>query len=196
MSKSIFIIGQSGSGKDTLAASLIEYLGGESKVLYISTGEELRKFTKGEYLTAKLAKSNNEKGHIAPWFVIVGCWFRKLSEEFTGEQIMLWNGTPRSAKEFEILSQMIEFYGRHADMIHLQVPDEECLKRITDRQNAIGREETKTEQSIRNKLQFYYDKVLPAIELAKTDQNFTVHEIDGAGSKEEVFERVKKALSI
>lgn len=196
MQKAIFIIGQSGAGKDTLASNLLEYLGGPQKVLYISTGDELRKFTKEENLTAKLSKDNNEKGHIAPWFVIVGCWFKRLSADFTGEETMLWNGTPRSAREFEILSQMIGFYGRHADMVHLLVPDEECLKRITDRQNAIGREETKTEESIRNKLQFYYDKVLPAINLAKEDENFTVHEVDGLGTREEVFERVKKALNI
>ena len=196
MSKTIFIIGQSGAGKDTLAESLLEYLGGRDSVLYISTGDELRKFTRESGITAKLAKDNNEKGHIAPWFVIVGCWFQKLSTEFTGEETMLWNGTPRSVKEFEILSQMVEFYGRHADMIHLQVSDDECLRRIVERQRSIGREETKTEDAIKNKLQFYYDKVLPAIELAKGDKNFTVHEIDWVGSKEEVFERVKEALEI
>lgn len=196
MSKAIFIIGQSGAGKDTLADNLDKYLSQKEKVLYISTGNELRKFTKEENMTAKLAKENNEKGHIAPWFVIVGCWFKKLAQEFNEDEIMLWNGTPRSVKEFEILSQMVGFYGKHADMIYLKLSDEECHSRIIERQKIEKRDETGNTEAIKNKMQFFYDEVLPAIELAKVDKNFTVHEIDGSGTREEVFERVKISLNL
>lgn len=196
MQRPIFIIGQSGAGKDTLASNLLKHLESKGKTLYISTGEELRKFTKNDSLTARLAKENNEKGHIAPWFVIVGCWFAKLSFEYTGEENMIWNGTPRSLKEFEILSQMVGFYGQHADMIYLKLSDEECRRRIEERQKNEGREETGSVEAINNKLKFFHEKVLPAIELAKKDENFTVHEIDGTGTREEVFERAKKALNL
>lgn len=196
MSRNIFIIGQSGAGKDTLANNLLKYLETKGKTIYISTGDELRKLTKMDSFTARLAKENNEKGHIAPWFVIVGCWFAKLNSDFTGEENMIWNGTPRSVKEFEILSQMVGFYGQHADMIYLKLSDEECRRRIVERQRIENREETKSEESINNKLKFFYEGVLPSIELAKTDKNFTVHEIDGEGTREEVFDRTIKALNL
>lgn len=196
MSRIIFIIGQSGAGKDTLAQNLIKHLEQKEKVVYISTGDELRKFAKEENFTARLTRENNQKGHIAPWFVIVGCWFKKLSQDFTGVETLLWNGTPRSVKEFEILSQMVGFYGQQADMIYLKLSDEECRRRIVERQKIEGREETGSEEAINNKLKFFYEGVLPSIELAKGDMNFTVHEIDGDGTREEVLERTKKALNL
>lgn len=196
MSRTVFIIGQSGAGKDTLANNLTKLFESLGKSIYISTGDELRKFTKEDNFTSKLAKTNNENGHIAPWFVIVGCWSKKLFVEFTGSENMVWNGAPRSVKEFEILSQMVSFYGQHADMIYLKLSDEECLARIVERHRVEKREETKSEESIKNKMQFFYDQVLPAIELAKEDKNFTVHEIDGMGTREEVLERTIKALNL
>lgn len=196
MQRPIFIIGQSGAGKDTLAQNLTKHLEQKGKIIYISTGDELRKFTKEESFTANLARENNQKGHIAPWFVIVGCWFKKLSEDFTGAETLLWNGTPRSVKEFEILSQMLGFYGQHADMIYLKLSDEECRRRIVERQRLEGREETGSEEAINNKLKFFYEGVLPSIELAKQDKNFTVHEIDGEGTREEVFEKTLKSLQV
>lgn len=197
MPRIIFIIGQSGAGKDTLATSLTKLFEEKSgSTISFSSGDEVRKFGQSGTYTAKLFRENNQKGKLAPWFALIGAHFNKINNEFTGDENIIWNGSPRTPREFEINSQMVGFYGLKADLIHLKVPDEECLRRIIERQKLENREETTNPQAINNKLKFFYEAVLPAIELARKDENYTVHEIDGSGTKEEVFERVKKALNI
>ena len=197
MPRIIFITGQSGAGKDTLATSLAESFEEKyGQTISFSSGEEVRRFGQTGTYTAELVRENNQKGKLAPWFALIGTHFNKINNEFTGDENIIWNGSPRTPREFEINSQMVEFYGLKADLVYLKVSDEECLRRIVERQKLESREGTANLEAINTKLKFFHEAVLPAIELARKDENYTVHEIDGSGTKEEVFERVKKALNI
>lgn len=197
MPRIIFIIGQSGAGKDTLATNLTSFF--KEKIgptIYFSSGDEVRKFGQTGTYTANLFRENNQKGKLAPWFALIGAHFKKINQDFTGKENIIWNGSPRTPKEFEINSQMVDFYGLHADLIYIKVSDEECLRRIVERQKLENREETGNKDAINTKLKFFHEAVIPAIELARKDKNYTVHEVDGMGTREEVFERALRALGL
>lgn len=197
MAKIIFILGQSGSGKDTLAENLAGLLEGKNeKFLKLASGQAIRDFGQTGTFTAEKTRINNEAGNLAPSFVMIGCWFNLLNENFDGTGNILWNGSPRSVKEVEVMSQMANFYGLKAHVVYIKLSDEECRRRMEERAKSEDREETRTKEAIERKLKFFHDEVTPALELMKKDDNFIVHEIDGLGSREEVFERAKSALGL
>lgn len=197
MSKVIFILGQSGSGKDTMTENINKALAEKGeKFMTLNSGQELRNFGQTGTFTANRARAVNEAGSLAPSFVIIGCWFNKLNQDFDGSGAIVWNGSPRSIKEVEVIAQLVRFYDLEAHAVYIKLSDEECRRRMEERAKTEDREETRTLEAIERKIKFFHEEVIKVIEIMKEDEKFVVHEIDGLGSRDEVFERAKLALGL
>ena len=96
--KSYIFIGRSGCGKGTQASLLIESLANSSdkKTIYLETGKRFRKFIEGNSLANKLSKQLMDESKSQPAFLAIRMWADALVEEFSGEENVVFDGTPRS----------------------------------------------------------------------------------------------------
>ncbi len=194
----IMLIGQSGSGKGTLAPLLMNHLllnDSSRKVLISATGDHFRKLLKENNYTTNLIKEKNDSGELIPlaWPVMLISTF--LTDHFTGDEYIIFDGSPRRKDEAKIMESLIrDFYGLEIFVIHLTVDDDTAFKRLIERHKHNPRPETSNPESIREKLSWYHKDVMPAIRYMKTSHAFVVIEVDGTISKEAVFEKVIEEL--
>ena len=76
-------------------------------------------------------------------------------------------------------------------VISIEVNDEEIVERILERQKIEGREDD-TEDVVRNRLNVYREQTEPLKSYYGGQK--VLHEVDGMGSIEDVFGRIKSIL--
>lgn len=170
----IIIMGKQGSGKGTQAKLIAEHYG----LKHLSTGDLYRqKVAEKDELAMKM-KEFSDKGELVPDELVI-----ELVKENLGEEGTLFDGFPRTLEQAEKLDELIDI-----DMvIELQISDEEVKERMLKR----GRVDD-TEESINRRLDIYHEKTEPLIEYYRPRD--IVREVDGTGSVEEIFERIKKVI--
>lgn len=172
----ILLIGAQGSGKSTQAKLLAGYL----NLPKISTGDIFR----------ELAEQNSEAGMKIRQIVNEG----KLIDDQTTVQIVeqrlgqddckngfILDGYPRN------LSQQALFNPKVDQVFYLKVADEELIKRLSAR----GREDDKPD-AIKVRLDLYHEQTQPLLEYYQNQGVLT--EIDGVGSVEDIYQRIKDSL--
>lgn len=152
-----FLLSQSGGGKDTQAAKLLGWLQEyHIKYLYVSIGEEVRGTIAdlgAENLFAKTTIQISDQGKLQPAVVPIFFFLRKFLEKYTGRELIIVNGSPRSESELVLWSTMISAgYIPEATIIHLDVNDDECRERLKKRP---GRPDTDDEKTRETKLAWY-----------------------------------------
>ena len=193
----VFFIGYSGCGKDTQAGLLQKFLekrDGLGSVLYIYTGDELRKFAEGSSYTAKKIKNDIlEVGGKAPDFLAIYAWAEVFNKNFKPEHHLLFSSSPRTAIEAQILDEAMGFYGREKVYpVFLNVSREEAFSRLKKR----GRSDD-TDEVIRSRLDFFDREVRPALEYYKTQIKNKLVDIDGNPHDEnKIHEDILKALAL
>ncbi|MBI5045668.1 MAG: nucleoside monophosphate kinase [Candidatus Niyogibacteria bacterium] len=176
----VIFIGRSGCGKGTQADLLKKYLEkqtGEGSVFYIYTGDGLRALTKRQdLLTARLVDEKVMKaGAKAPDFVAVWVWAGKFVEGMDEKKYVILDGSPRTVIEAKLLDEAFNFYGRNAIFpIWLDVSAEEVAFRMKNRGRADD-----TDGQIKNRLAYYEEYVVPAVNYyGQESKNKLIH-IDG-----------------
>jgi adenylate kinase family enzyme len=103
----------------------------------------------------------------------------------------IFDGFPRTVVQAEAFDRFLEKNDDSLDaFILLSVPEEELIKRILSR--GEGRSDD-TEEKVKTRLQVYREETKPVMKhYQKQDK---VQEIDGTGTIDEIFERIKAALS-
>ncbi len=190
-------IGRAGAGKGTQAKLLEVQLKNlhDRAVLHVETGAEFRNFLKTEGYTAGLAKTIIESGGLMPEFMPVYMWGKLLTEKYTGEEYLIFDGTPRKLLEAELLGSIFPFYGlQNPFVIYLDIEHEESSKRLTIRAKE-GRRDDTAEAIERRRIAFEAD-VKPVVEWYRTNPNVTFLDIDGHGTIEEVHARIVKNLGL
>ena len=127
-------------------------------------------------------------------------------------QKLLLDGVPRTVKQAEILDDIAEEFGYNVDkFIEIIVPEDEVIRRLTNRyvcpvcgyvSNKPGKcpndgatlekRADDTEETVRRRLEEYHKYADPVIGWYK-DKGIYVA-IDGLGSVEEVYQRIKEAI--
>jgi len=103
-------------------------------------------------------------------------WAGILVEKFTGEEYLVFDGTPRKLKEAEILESIFPFYGIDKPwVIYLDVEHEESAKRLTLRAKQVGRADDNNEEALVKRRKAYEDDVIPTIEWYKKNPNVKFH---------------------
>lgn len=182
----IILFGPPGAGKGTQAKKLQN----EFNIPQLSTGDIFRSAIKNETPLGVEVKSILDNGELVPDETVVDLVADELSKEKYEDGYIL-DGFPRTVTQAEAFDNFLEENNDSLDaFISLTVPEEELIKRILSR--GEGRSDD-TEEKVKTRLEVYRQETKPVLQhYQKQDK---VQEIDGLGSIDEIFERIKDALN-
>lgn len=187
--KTFIFIGRSGCGKGTQAKLLIEKVESDdpAPTLYYEAGNHFRDFLSGTSYSLDLAKTIADNGGRQPTFLAVRLWSNFLLDKLTGKEHLIIDGTPRALIEAQALDTAMKFYNRQTPtVIYLDIPREESKTRMELR----GRSDDRNPGDIDNRLNWFDNDVLPAVEWYKNNSDYKFIQVDGVGTPEEVQERL------
>ncbi len=194
--QTIIFIGRSGCGKSTQAKLLTEYLektdSNKRRIYHVETGAKFRDFIQGENLTSRLSKKVYENVERQPDFLAVTMWTRAFIDNVTGEEHIMIDGAPRSLPEAFILDGALNFYGRKANIVYLNVSRAWSEKMLSAR----GRSDDSTAAKIAKRLNWFDTDVVPAIEYFKGSNKHHVVEVKGERPQEEVLADIIAGLQL
>jgi adenylate kinase len=180
----IVLIGPPGSGKGTLAKSLVEDYGFQ----HISTGDLIRNSEDEEL------KKIISKGEMVPDDKMIEILETKMKELDLAKNIVL-DGYPRNIDQAKQLDKMLGKMGvglSHA--IFIDIGREESIKRIQGRAEKENRSDDSDFGVINKRFDEYLEKTFPLIELYKKSRKLI--EVDGESGKDEVLNSVVKSLGL
>ncbi|HDQ16868.1 MAG TPA: hypothetical protein ENN31_01975 [Candidatus Vogelbacteria bacterium] len=190
-----FFIGRSGCGKGTQAKKLVEDIqkaDPERKLFYIETGDRFREFVSGDSHSSRIAKEIMERSEAQPPFLAIWLWSNFLISNFTGDEHLVFDGTPRTLTETKALDGAREFYNWSSPVVvHLKVSRAWAYDRLSGR----GRKDDLRPGDIESRLDWFDRLVLPAIEYYQDNPNYRFLEINGEQSIEEVYQEILDSLS-
>lgn len=183
----LFFLGRSGSGKDTQVEYLMKHQDFADAV-QTNTGEYMREVAGEDTALGRKVKDVLHAGGLMPGWLSFSAWYSFLRTRVNSDEIMISSGSPRRIKEAELEDEASDFLGRPKPVIvYINISPEEATKRLLLR----GRHDDKDE-SIQNRLAWFEEDVLPIVENFKKENR--VIEIDGEGTREEVFSRLIKGI--
>ncbi len=183
----LMILGAPGSGKGTQGQLLARHLG----IAEISTGEMLRAAAKQGTPLGLEARKYMDKGLLVPDEVILSL-IREILDSPAGQKGMLMDGFPRTVPQAEAVDEFLAARKERVNLVLvLEVPEEELVKRLLARAAKEGRADDNLE-SIKQRLEVYHRQTAPLI--AYYEQQGVVRCVPGAGTVEDIQERVRKAV--
>jgi adenylate kinase len=210
----IVLLGAPGSGKGTQATRMTDEFG----IPQISTGDILRAALKKGTEMGLKAKEYMDKGALVPDDVIIGIMQDRLKEK-DAEKGFILDGFPRTIKQAEALDAMLTKMGKALDhVVSVYVSEDELLKRMTGRRTCRScgamyhetfgppkkqgvcdkcggelytRDDDK-EETIKARFKVYKDSTFPLIDYYKAKK--LLRDIEGLGSIDEIYSRIKGAL--
>lgn len=181
----IIIFGPPGAGKGT-QANLISK---EFDIPHLSTGEIFRSSIKNETKLGKEVKSILDSGELVPDEKVVALVEEELKNSRYDNGYIL-DGFPRTIPQAKAFDQILSENDVSLDaFLQLNVPEDELIDRILSR--GEGRSDD-TPDKVKNRLNVYWNETLPVLNYYKEQE--LVEEIDGTGSIEEIFGRIKNTL--
>jgi adenylate kinase family enzyme len=192
--QTFIFIGRSGCGKGTQVGLLQEYIKKQDhnrQILYIETGERFRQFIKEHSLSSRLAAEIYKTGNRQPDFIAVWMWSHLLVKKMTGEEHVIFDGTPRSFREAQILDTAITFYSRQRPhVIYLNISRETSKARMMARR----RMDDVNEEVIERRLNWFESDVLPAVEYFRKYSKYNFIELDGDQPVEAVQQELRSKV--
>lgn len=193
---SVYIfIGRSGAGKGTQVALLekkIKDLDPLLPTLVVETGQKFRELMATDSHTAMMVRAIAQKGKLPPPFIGVHMWAHSLIEGYTGRGAVFIDGTPRMSEEVPLLLTAIEFYGWQAHVVNLCVSDEWAHEHIKRR----GRADDIHDEEVWERIQWYHERVEPAIGILRQSPLVTVHDVFGEQTIEAVHADICHAVGL
>lgn len=193
----LVFIGKSGSGKGTqvelLKKKLAEHDDAQVRpVFHLESGARFREFIAAGNYSGTLASEINQRGELQPSFLSVWVWSHLMVENIKGGEHLILDGTPRREGELDILDSALQFYGRKdIRVIHVDISRDEAARRLTGR----GRGDDQPDL-ITRRLDWFEENVVPTIERFRGMKGYTVHDIDGERSVEEIHADIVAVLGL
>lgn len=182
----IIIFGPPGAGKGTQANLISE----EYQIPHLSTGEIFRSAIKNETKLGKEVKSILDAGDLVPDEKVVALVEEELKDQKYEDGYIL-DGFPRTVPQAKAFDRILNKKGKSLDaFLQLQVPQVELVDRILSR--GEGRSDD-TPEKVKNRLEVYWNETQPVLDYY--EKQSVVEEIDGVGTIEEIFGRIKETLS-
>jgi adenylate kinase len=186
--KNVGLFGPPGAGKGTQAAKLKDLL----VVPHISTGDMFRYHIKNTTELGKTARSYTDNGKLVPDEVTIAMVKERLSRDDVKNGFLL-DGFPRSVPQAEALEKILAEVGLPLDhVINISIADDEIKNRLSKRASIEGRADDADPKVIQNRINTYKSQSEPC--LAFYRPKGLVRDIDGIGSIDQVFERIKKVF--
>ena len=179
----IVFIGPPGAGKGTQAERIVATY----RIAHLSTGDMLRAARDAKTEIGQKAETYMAAGQLVPDDIILQIISERLQAPDCRAGYLL-DGFPRTLGQAEALDEMLAHQGRPLDVVlEIQVPEEELFRRLAGRGRADDQPEV-----IRQRLIAYRDQTQPL--LAYYAKQKLLRSIDGLGSIEEIFQRIRKVL--
>jgi len=183
--KNVILFGPPGAGKGTQAFKLRDLLA----VPHISTGDMFRYHMKNNTELGRTAKSFTEKGQLVPDDITIAMVKERLSQDDVKNGFLL-DGFPRSLPQAEALDKMLKEISISLDhVINIRVADHEIRTRLAKRATIEGRADDADPKVIQNRIDTYKNQSEPCLSYYRPMS--LVRDIDGIGSIDEVFSRIK-----
>jgi adenylate kinase len=184
------IFGPPGSGKGTQAARIED----EFRLKHLSTGDILRAEVARGTPVGKEAGRIMAAGDLVPDGLIVDMVRGLLPEAEEGPGVLL-DGFPRTEGQAQALDSMLADEGHKVDFVlALDVPEAKLIDRILHRAAIEGRPDD-TREAITERMHEYH-KLTEAVLDHYRRQGVPVEMIDGTGSPDDVFERIRRVIGI
>lgn len=182
----IIIFGPPGAGKGTQANLISE----EYDIPHLSTGEIFRTAIKNETPLGKEVKSILDSGDLVPDKKVVALVDEELKKSKYNDGYIL-DGFPRTVPQAEAYDAILDKKGKTLNVfLQLEVPEQELIDRILSR--GEGRSDDSPEK-VKNRLAVYREETAPVLNHYKKQS--LVKKVDGTGSIEEIFDRIKDTIS-
>ena len=179
----LILIGPPGAGKGTQC----QRLAGMLQVPHLSTGEMLRGAVREGTVAGRQAASYMEHGQLVPDSIIVGMVSQRLQAPDCRDGCLL-DGFPRTLAQAATLDELLERRAISVDgVIELAVPRDELVRRMLARK----REDDDPEIFSRRIVSFE-EQTAPLLDYYARQGKLA--SIDGLGSADEIFERVRQAV--
>lgn len=184
------IFGPPGSGKGTQATRVEN----EFRLAHLSTGDILRAEVAKGTPTGKEAGRIMAAGDLVPDELIVDIVRGRLPEAEAGAGVLL-DGFPRTLRQAQALDAMLAQEGHKVDLVvALDVPEADLVARLLHRAEVEGRADD-TRATITERMHEYHGRTEPVLEHYRTHR-VPVEMIDGTGSPDQVFERIRRFIGI
>jgi adenylate kinase len=210
----IILLGAPGSGKGTLAKTLVE----KKALAHISTGDLLREAVKNQTELGKIAKQIMDEGKLVEDSLVIGLISERLKKDDCKRGIIL-DGFPRTISQGEALDELMLSLGNSIDkVVYLGVEEEEVVKRMSGRLSCaqcgavyhkinippkqeglcdscnveLYQREDDNEETVRKRFKVFLEQTKPL--LAFYEEKGIVSNIDGSVGPEETLNEVMKAL--
>lgn len=212
----LIFLGPPAAGKGTQAKKVVTRF----NIPQISTGEIFRAAMKEGTEMGKKAKEYIDRGDLVPDEIVVGIVADRLAEDDCKEGFLL-DGFPRTLPQADALSEVLDKLGRKLDnVVQLDVPDEELMKRLTGRRicrdcgeefhvvfkkpkvegvcdkcggKDLYQRSDDNEESGRQRLDTFHAQTKPLIEYYSAKG--LLLPVNGVGSIDEIFGRIETALT-
>ena len=178
----LIIFGRQGSGKGNQGARLCRHLG----VVHLSTGDILRAAVEARSPLGRRAGRYLGRGELVPDSMMLSVIEARLGEPDIERRGFLLDGFPRTVQQAKGLLASLGPSGVDA-ALQLDVPVELAHARL----QARGRSDD-TPDAISRRLELYELQTVPVHKFF--DELGLLLTVDGVGSTDEVFDRVRRAL--
>ena len=179
----LVFLGPPGAGKGTQCRRLAEHL----QIPHLSTGEWLRQAIQDRSPAGRLAEQFISAGKLAPdslMIAMVGDWLARPD----ARSGVLFDGFPRTVPQAEALDGFLAQRGLALDaVLELMLDDAAVRQRLASRHRGDDQPEV-----IAHRLQEYREQTQPLLDYYR--QQGLLETIDGAGTTDDVFQRLVQAV--